>query len=396
MIGQHPINRRKFLLTTGGTAAGAAAVGLMPARALAQAKPLPAYADWKKPDAMIVHTAQTLETTRAGMGSPAITPADILYVRNNLPAPSADITADPDAWEIAFEGVGEPGTMSLGDLKTYGVESIACVLQCSGNGRAFFDHETSGTQWSVGAAGNVFWTGVPLRRVVAAMGGPSASARFLTGTGGETLPEGLDPTTIIVERSVPTSALDVALIAFELNGEPLPVAHGGPARLVVPGYYGVNNVKYIKKIAFTEEESPAKIQQSGYRMRPVGESGAPGQPSMYEMSVKSWVTAPLMDVSSGRVVIQGVAMGGVSAVSGVDVSLDGGGSWKAAEFTGPDLGAYAWRPFELVTDLSVGTHVVASRATNAAGDSQPENFPPNHRGYGNNGWKAHAIELTVS
>ncbi|WP_150120853.1 molybdopterin-dependent oxidoreductase, partial [Sulfitobacter sp. HI0040] len=79
------------------------------------------------------------------------------------------------------------------------------------------------------------------------------------------------------------------------NGEPLPLAHGGPLRLVIPGYYGVNNVKYLKRLALTEGESPNKIQQTSYRVRPVGVKGDPSQPSMYEMSVKSWITGPLMD-----------------------------------------------------------------------------------------------------
>jgi sulfite oxidase len=396
VIKQPKLNRRKFLLATGGAAAGAASAGLVPATAIAQDQPLPDFASWKDADAFIVHTAQTMETRRDAMGAPPLTPSRELFVRNNLPTPPASVVEDPDAWEIGFEGVGSPGTMTLGDLKGYGVESVAAVLQCSGNGRAFFDHETSGSQWSVGAAGNVFWTGVPLRNVIEAMGGPASGARFITGTGGEDLPPGLDPNLIRVERSVPLEALDVALLAFQLNGEPLPLAHGGPVRLVLPGYFGVNNVKYVKRVALTEEESPAKIQQSGYRVRSVGESGAPDQPSMWQMVVKSWPTQPMMEASSGRVVVQGVAMGGVSPVTGVQVSVDGGETWQEAQLTGPDLGPYAWRPFALVTELAPGTHVIASRATNEAGDTQPADFTPNHRGYGHNGWRAHAIELTVS
>tara|TARA_R100001132_G_scaffold25199_1_gene25165 strand:+ start:14221 stop:15477 length:1257 start_codon:yes stop_codon:yes gene_type:complete len=390
--------RRRFLLSTAGlgAAAGAGAAGLIPARALAQDDTLPDYVAWKDADDMIVHSPQTLETTRAGQGARAITPDVDLFVRNNLPAPSEDIVADRDAWEVSIEGVGSPATMTLGELKTLGVRSVPTMLQCSGNGRAFFAHEAGGTQWSVGAAGNVIWTGVPLSAVVEAMGGLVSEAAFVTGTGGEELPDGLDPKTIMVERSVPLDALDRILLAFEMNGEPLPLAHGGPLRMVVPGYYGVNNVKYVKRVALTETESEAKIQQTSYRVRPVGVSGDPSQPSMYEMSVKSWVTTPLMEAATGNVLIQGVAYGGQSPLDGVEVSVDGGETWQEAEITGADMGVHSWRPFALRADLEPGTYTIASRAMNAEGTAQPEDFPPNERGYAHNGWRDHAVELTVS
>ena len=387
------VKRRHFLIGSAGTMA-AVAVGA-PVMAQSGQEPLPEYVAWKDAEDMIVHSKQTLETKRAAQGSELITPTTELYIRNNLPAPSDKIVADRDAWEVVIEGVANPGTMTLGALKTLGVETVVCVLQCSGNGRAFFDHETSGSQWSVGAAGNVVWTGVPVRAVIDAMGGANAEAVFLTGTGGEEIPDGLPPETIQVERSVPKAAMDQAILAWEMNGEPVPLAHGGPLRLIIPGYYGVNNVKYLKRLALTVDESPNKIQQTGYRMRPVGVKGDPSQPSMYEMSVKSWITGPLLDAATGKVQIHGVAMGGVSGLEKIEVSTDGGQNWAEAQFLGPDLGPYAWRPFALITDLSEGTHLLASRTTNQAGDSQPEIFPPNERGYGNNGWRAHAVDVTV-
>ena len=388
------VKRRHFLIGSAGTMA-AVAVGA-PALAQSGGEPLPDYVAWKDAEDMIVHSKQTLETKRAAQGSELITPTTELYIRNNLPAPSDKIVADRDAWEVEIDGVANPGKMTVGALKTLGVETVVCVLQCSGNGRAFFDHETSGSQWSVGAAGNVVWTGVPVRAVIDAMGGADADAVYLTGTGGEDIPKGLPPESIQVERSVPKAAMDRAILAWEMNGEPVPLAHGGPLRLIIPGYYGVNNIKYLKRLALTVEESPNKIQQTGYRVRPVGEKGDPSQPSMYEMSVKSWITGPLVDAATGKVQIHGVAMGGVSGLEKVEVSTDGGQTWADAQFLGPDLGPYAWRPFVLITDLTEGTHMLASRATNAAGDAQPENFPPNERGYGNNGWRAHAVDVTVS
>lgn len=394
------IDSRRRKLLVGGAAsvvavAGAAAIS---PRALAagEKKSFPSYVAWKEQDSLILHSAQTLETKREAIGASVITPTDRLFVRNNLPAPDESILADRDAWQVTIQGTKQSRTLSLAELKTLGVETVATVLQCSGNGRAFFDHKASGTPWQVGAAGCVLWTGVPVRKVVEALGGVEKGAKFMTSTGGEALPQGLDPKSLVVERSVPLAAMENALLAWEMNGEPLSVAHGGPLRLVVPGYYGVNNIKYVKQVAFTEQETDAKIQTSGYRMRPVGEKGAPDQLSMWEMNVKSWVTSPVTSAAAGRVQIQGVAFGGAHAVKSVEVSIDGGKSWRKARFIGPDLGQFAWRPFVLEAELKPGTYTIASRATNTKGSTQPEEFPENERGYGHNGWRRHAVQVTVA
>lgn len=394
------IDGRRRKLLVGGAAsvvavAGAAAIS---PRALAagEKKSFPSYVAWKEQDSLILHSAQTLETKREAIGASVITPTDRLFVRNNLPAPDESILADRDAWQVTIQGTKQSRTLSLAELKTLGVETVATVLQCSGNGRAFFDHKASGTPWQVGAAGCVLWTGVPVRKVVEALGGVEKGAKFMTSTGGEVLPQGLDPKSLVVERSVPLAAMENALLAWEMNGEPLPLAHGGPLRLIVPGYYGVNNIKYVKQVAFTERETDAKIQTSGYRMRPVGEKGAPDQLSMWEMNVKSWVTSPVTSAAAGRVQIQGVAFGGAHAVKSVEVSIDGGRSWRKARFVGPDLGQFAWRPFVLEAELKPGTYTIASRATNTKGSTQPEEFPENERGYGHNGWRRHAVEVTVA
>src|SRR5690554_7454064 len=306
-----------------GSAGALAALGLMqltPVARAEQAASLPDYVAWKRQQDLILHGSETIETQRGAIRSGVVTPSRTLFVRNNLPAPDASITEDPDAWEIQVEGVNDPRTLNVAELKRMGATSVATVLQCSGNGRAFFPHGASGTQWSVGAAGCVVWTGVPLKSVVEALGGLAEGARYITATGGEALPEGLDPKSIMVERSVPTRALETGLLAWEMNDEPLTHTHGGPLRMVVPGYYGVNNVKYVKNIAFTENQTDAKIQASGYRVRDVGKKGSPDQPSMWEMNVKSWVTAPLESGRSGRNMIYGVAFGGTVALAKIEVS----------------------------------------------------------------------------
>ena len=401
MKDQIDTRRRNLVLGSAGAvaAAGLGSLG-SPATAQAKAIPIPEYATWKNAKSLIVHSGKTMETKRGAIGTSVITPSDRLFVRNNLTPPDASVVANADAWELMVEGVRNPGKLTLAELKQMGIVTVATVLQCSGNGRGFFQHKASGSQWRTGAAGCVLWSGVPVAVVARAMGGVAGGAQFLTGTGGEKIPAGLDPKSVVVERSVPLKAMELALLAWEMNGEPLSLAHGGPLRLVIPGYYGVNNVKYVARLGFTEHESKAKIQTSGYRLRPIGQKGAPNQMSMWEMNVKSWITHPAGEageaVRAGKVQISGVAFAGVNAPARVEVSLDGGKSWQQAQFVGPDLGQYAWRVFSLEADLKPGTYTLASRATDTAGNVQPVDRVENERGYGHNGWRDHAVDVRVA
>lgn len=397
--------QRRGLLAGGAWALAAAGLGGFSRTVMAQAvagtaaKPLPAYVDWKDPCAMIVHSSNTVETRRSAFGTSIVTPAEQLYIRNNLPVPDASIVADRDAWQVMIEGVRNPRMLSIDELKAMGLETVTMVLQCSGNGRGFFPSKPSGTPWNVGAAGCVVWSGVPVRTVVAALGGIAGRRQYMTGTGGEKLPDGVDPKSVMVERSVPLRAMEDALLAWEMNGVPVPLAHGGPLRLIVPGYSGVNNIKYIKRLAFTTEQSDAAIQKTGYRISPPGQKGDASQPSVWEMSVKSWINSPAPDngpLPGGTVQIKGVAFGGIHAVKAVEVSVDGGKTWKRARFVGPDMGRYAWRQFVLAVKLPPGEHLLASRAVDVQGNRQPEERMENSAGYNNNSWRDHALQITVA
>ena len=401
----HPIltslPRRQVLAASASAlvAAGLATFGRSATAQPAAPKPLPAYVGWKDPTSVIVHSSSTIETRRAAFGTSVITPAEQLYIRNNLPPPDVAILADRDAWTLGVEGVKNPRQLTLRELKTLGVETTAMVLQCSGNGRGFFPNKPSGTPWAVGAAGCVVWSGVPVRVLADALGGVLPGAVYLTGTGGEKLPEGLDPLSVIVERSVPAAAMADALLAWEMNGVPISLAHGGPLRLIVPGYTGVNNIKYIKRLAFTAQETQAHIMSHGYRLSPPGAKGDPSQPSVQEMSVKSWINTPAPDageVRAGLVQVLGVAFGGLQGVKRVEVSVDGGTTWAEARFVGPDLGRFAWRQFVLAVSLPAGKHTLASRATDTAGLVQPAQRLENAGGYNNTSWVDHAVKVTVA
>lgn len=397
----HPSRRQ---LLAGSASAGALTL-LSPTLAWAQTaataarRPLPAVAAFKDAGAMIVHSGSTIETTRAALGGLSITPVNQLYMRNNLAAPDAKIVENPDIWQLEVAGVRRARTLSVAELKALGAETLTMVLQCSGNGRGFFPTKPSGTPWQVGAAGCVMWTGVPVRTLARALGGVDKAARFMTGTGGEVLPAGLDPKTR-VERSVPLEAMQDALLAWELNGQPIPLAHGGPLRLIVPGYTGVNSIKYIKRLAFTADESDATIQQTNYRITAPGEKAAsPKDPSVWQMQPKSFVTAPLPEggpLKPGPVRIEGVAFGGMHGVARVEVSVDGGATWQPARLVGPDLGRYAWRRFELDTHLGAGRHTLTSRMVDTRGTMQAENRIENKGGYINSSWRDHAVTVTVA
>jgi DMSO/TMAO reductase YedYZ molybdopterin-dependent catalytic subunit/mono/diheme cytochrome c family protein len=300
---------------------------------------------------------------------------------------------------LTVKGTSEEGSLSLAEIKNLGRDTTTAVLQCSGNGRAFFEHSPSGSQWSVGAAGCVNWTGVRLSRIAELFGGSTPGMNYLTATGGEVLPPGVDPKSTIVERSIPIEkALNDVLLAWEMNGQPIPITHGGPLRMVVPGYFGCNQIKYVKTIAFTEAQSEAKIQKKGYRFRPLGEGGNPTQPSMWRMPVKSWVNGPGADdtpVLNGTIHFHGVAFSGERGIKGAEVSMDRGQTWTPAELYGPDMGPNAWRTFRFATDLTAGDYHIVSRATDNEGDVQPPLRDENERGYRYNGWTEAGLDVRV-
>ena len=399
---QTNVTRRSFLAGSATVAGLAAASSVLPtitaANAAAEAKKnaLPDFASWKNEEALIVHSKSGIETIREAIGSGIITPIDNLYVRNNLPTMSDEAIGDKDKWTFSVEGVKNPKSFTVKELRSMVPTTVAAVLQCSGNGRGFFAHGASGSQWKTGAAGCVMWTGVAVADLVKMCGGLASGVKFMTGTGAD-LPKDQDPKDALMERSVPLDAYKDAVLAWEINGEDLPNVHGAPLRLVTPGYFGVNNVKHLNKLAFTQAEAQVKFMKSSYRVAPIGKKGSPEFPTCWEMNVKSWVTLPVADkgnVAAGKVAISGVAFGGMKELSKVEVSLDGGKNWKKAQLVGPDLGKFAWRQFVLEADLKAGSYNVVSRAS-AGGQSQPELRIENDRAYLHNGWKDHGVTVQV-
>jgi DMSO/TMAO reductase YedYZ molybdopterin-dependent catalytic subunit len=324
-------------------------------------------------DEALVHSTRplTVECSGPALGVP-VTPTADMFVRQNLDLPDPGILADRGAWTVEVDGAG---VLTLAELWSLPSVTRRVVMECAGNARRALGTEFPGeTPWGVGAAACVEWTGVALATLAT---GPAA-ARWCTATGADAHGRAPDPPERRVERSVPAhKALADGLLAWQLNGRPIPLVHGGPLRFVVPGYFAVNSVKFVRRIAFSDAESDADIQRTRYRLRP---PGAPDgdHPTTGPLRPKSLITG---QAAPDRVT--GVAWSGSAPVERVEVTVDGGGSWHRAELEEVADPA-AWRRFSAA--VPPAAPVVASRATDATGAAQPRVAEPNAGGYANNGW----------
>ncbi len=317
-----------------------------------------------------------------------LTPVDKVFRRDNLPPPPPS-----DHWELALEGVANPATFTLPDLvEALRPVEVTAVLQCAGNGRGLLADRPPGTPWGTGAAANLRWSGVAVADLVDLAGGAKDGARFLTALGADGAPD--DPER--VERSVPLDAgLARGLLAFGVNGAPLTPAHGGPVRLVMAGYFAVNSVKWVVRLALTAEESDADIQTVRYRLTPPGSVPGPDDPSCWEMPVKSWVTSPAPGaVVSPTVEVEGVAFSGTGTVTSVEVTADGGTTWQPAVL-GPSAGPTSWRTFGATLELGDRRGKIASRTHDSSGNIQPARSNADRNGYAVNGWLDHMVPVSV-
>lgn len=323
----------------------------------------------------------TVETRPPGLGVDP-TPADAVFVRNNLGVP-AD-TEDP--WEVELVGTATPVRLTLeGLFGSLPRHDVTMVLQCAGNGRSRLRESVPGVQWDRGGMACVEWSGILLADLVAAHGGPAADFAYVTVLGGDAPAD--DPAR--VERSIPShAALADGLLADRMNGAPIPDVHGGPIRFVMPGYYAVNSVKWVRRIAFTDEETDADIQQVRYRLVPPGAEPGPGHRPVWAMGPVSHV----LDVRAGPdgVSVAGVAFSGGDPIEAVEVTADGE-TWHPATLAAP-LGRFAWRRF--VATLPAGTAWVASRCRTQSA-AQPRYTEPNRDGYAVDGWQELSVHLEV-
>lgn len=364
-----PMSRRQVVqyLTCSGAAFALGWGGLGLSRVLA--------ADPANKEGMItrVTRAQHLETPIGELRNWVI-PTDRFFVRSHFGPPPVESLKD---WRLQIGGeVRRPLRLTLADLKGFEKVTLPAVLQCSGNGRAFFSPKTPGTQWEKGAVGNAWWTGVRLADVLEQAGvGPKAGHVQLLGADRPAL-----PSVPLFVRSVPIEkAMHAAtLLAYEMNGEPLPLLHGAPVRLIVPGWAGDAWVKWLAHLNVQEHEAEGYYMQTAYRMpvKPVrsGETVKPAETvPVADMPVKSLIAHPVEGavLPLGDLLIEGVAFTGEGEVVRVEVSLDNGGRWQEAELVG-ERAAYAWRLWRYAwTRVQPGSYTILSRATDSRGQTQP-------------------------
>jgi sulfite oxidase len=323
--------------------------------------------------------------TPVGLLNSWITPNDLFYVRHHTYAPRVDEQAAKE-WKVQVDGeVERPTTVTLEELKKLPKASVTVTLECAGNGRAFFDPPMPGIQWEKGAVGTARFTGARLADVLK-KAGVKATGKYVAVNGADK-PVGKQPDFI---RNVPLAkALNAdTILAYEMNGVPIPALHGYPLRLVVPGWEGAYSVKWLNHIQVIDKEHEGFFVKTAYRYpnKPVAPGAAVPAENMMPLTglvVKSFIHSPAESTSfkPGKVRVAGFAWAGESFITKVEVSSDNGSTWKPAKL-GKERERYAWQSFEHEFNITqAGSYLLMARATDDKGNVQPVAPQWNPSGY---------------
>jgi DMSO/TMAO reductase YedYZ molybdopterin-dependent catalytic subunit len=330
-------------------------------------------AAFNKDPNMKVLDAVDWETPLAAQ-QPFLTDTKSFFVRAHYPFP----TIKQEEWKLTIAGlVDKPVTLTYDQLTKMPAKKLTAWIECAGDGRGRFKPMASGGQWQVGAVSNAEWMGVSLNDVLAMASPKSGVADIVcSGAGNSQWARGLnwgkakDPDTMLV---------------WQMNGEPLRVEQGFPVRLIVPGYPGVAQVKWITTIDLIDKPYDGYFNTTLYTFITADGKNL-GQ--LTTMPVKSIITshAPNASVKSGMQTVSGKAWSGAGGgITKVEVSADGGKTWNGAKIV-QQAGQWSWYAFEYAWDAKGGNAVLTSRATDAKGNVQPEIPPFNKNGYQYNGW----------
>lgn len=372
------IPRREALRRLGLAAFGGAALAYgFPGRRSAFAQEAPPTIVKPTPE----DTFRILNTNRetlweAFKGQGYLTPASHFFVRNHTSTPSIDAAT----WRLRIEGSGvrNPLELSYEDLLCFRSVTRTRAIECAGNARSFFETQqgtrANGTQWRLGAIGVAEWRGARLSDILDRAG--------VTPDAVDVMPEGLDPEVNEdgrVRRPIPIEkALDDVLVVYEMNGEPLPPDHGYPARVLVPGWIGIANIKWVGRIEVSTEPLFSAWNTTQYRF--AGEN-FPDNPVLTTQVVKSaFELAFPATVAAGEQVLTGRSWSPVGSIRSVEVSVDGGATWRPAELQGRNV-RQAWVQWSIPWQATPGQHVLQARAVDTAGNGQPETSPFNDNGY---------------
>jgi len=313
-----------------------------------------------------------------------ITPAGLHYLLIHYDIPAVDAAT----WRLQVDGaVARTLTLSLDDLRAREGVTKPVTLECAGNGRALLEPRPLSQPWLTEAIGTARWTGVPLAPLLGEAGLRDDVVEILFTGRDRGFEGGVEQR---YQRSLPVAeALGPdALLAFGMNGAPLPPQHGFPLRLVIAGWYGMAHVKWLDSITALTEPFDGFQQTVGYRM--YSADGEAGEPVTRMMPRSLTVPPGIPDfftrariVDAGPCRLTGRAWSGWAQITRVEVSVDGGATWADAQLDEP-IGERAWRGWSLEWDAAAGDHVISSRATDAAGNVQPLDAPWNLKGYANN------------
>jgi DMSO/TMAO reductase YedYZ molybdopterin-dependent catalytic subunit len=314
-----------------------------------------------------------------------VTPIGLHYLLTHYDIPEVDAAN----WTLEVGGLVErPLSLSLDDLRGRPGVEVAVTMECAGNGRVHVEPHVVSQPWLLEAVGTARWRGVRVADVLSEAG-VREDARDVLFTGLDRGVEGGEEQAY--ERSLPIGELVAgdALLAYEVNGVPLPPQHGFPLRLVVPGWYGMTSVKWLSRITLLDEPHDGYQMHHSYRVRHhEDEDGEPittivPRSLMVPPGIPEFLSRARV-VEAGPCEIVGRAWSGSADVVGVDVSADGGETWAAAELGDAALGRWAWRSWRFVWDAQHGEHELCCRARDAAGNEQPLESEWNLGGYVNN------------
>jgi DMSO/TMAO reductase YedYZ molybdopterin-dependent catalytic subunit len=320
----------------------------------------------------------------------AITPNDQFYVRYHL-SDIPEIDVKNYKIKVGGDGAATPVELTLDDLKAMPAIEIVAVNQCSGNRRGLSQPHVQGVQWGYGAMGCARWKGAKLKDVLAKAGLKNEAIEVaFNGADGPAVVETPD-----FIKSIPAwkAVEDTTIIAYEMNGQPLPHLNGFPARIIVPGWTGTYWMKHIVEINALTKPQGGFWMNPSYRI-PVGkfplrdrfitQENATSTP-ITEIVVNSLITSHRNGdkVRTGKVTVSGMAWDGGYGIRTVEVSADGGKSWTSAKL-GEDLGRFALRPWSFDLTAKTGRNTVMVNATNKIGQTQTAELIVNPAGYNNN------------
>jgi DMSO/TMAO reductase YedYZ molybdopterin-dependent catalytic subunit len=376
------LSRRDLLAAAAHLGAGAVATRLGPGGRLFAQMPRPTVAPGK--EHLLVRSLRPPDyETPVALLDAWITPVENFYVRSHLPVPPS---LDVEAWTLQVEGeVATPVTLSMDDIRKMPSTTLTATLECAGNGRAFFDPPVAGIQWGKGAVGTARWTGVRMADVLK-RAGVRPSGRFVLMNGADRALGSMQD--FIRQLPIEKATHADTLIAYEMNGQPLPPVHGFPLRAIVPGWEGAYAMKWLTTLRVVNREFDGFWVATAYRypVKQIAPGAAVDPKDMAPLTglvVKSLITKPTEGaiVAPGKIDVAGFAWAGETAISRVDVSSDNGASWQQARLTGENA-RYTWRRFEAqVAAARAESLLIMARATDASGRTQPMSPPWNPSGY---------------